>query len=165
MDPETLSDPDKANAFDFDAFLDRNSKEVRWPEIEAAARTLKSQFPKVGAIGFCYGGWASFKLSADPSLVDAISVAHPSMLDKTEVAGVKVPVQILSAEHDHLYTEELKQYTFEILPRTGVQWEYVYFPDMQHGFAVRGDINDKRQRDGLARAERSAVRFFKEYLY
>lgn len=165
VDPETLSDPEKANAFDIGAFVGRHSKEIRWPEIEASACTLKSKFPKVGAIGFCYGGWASFKLSANPSLIDAISVAHPSMLDRAEIAAVKVPVQVLSPEHDHSYTKELKQYTLETVPQTGVQWEYVYFPGMQHGFAVRGDINDNRQNDGLARAERSAVRFFKDYLY
>ncbi len=147
------------------AFVRRNSKEIRWPEIKAAAITLKSQYSKVAAIGFCYGGWACFKLAADPSLIDAISTAHPSALEKSEIDEVKVPVQVLAPENDHAFTEELKRYTLETLPKTGVQWEYVYFPSLQHGFATRGDPSDKKQKDGLERAKRSAVNFFNEFLH
>lgn len=147
------------------AFLGRHGKHVRWPQIKAAAETLKSQYPKVAAIGFCYGGWACFKLAADPSLIDAISTAHPSLVDKSEIDAVKVPVQILAPEHDFAFTEELKKYALETLPKTGVQWEYIYFPGLQHGFAARGDPDNQQQKDGLERAKRSAVNFFKEYLH
>ena len=160
-----MSDPEKAKSFDLEAFLGRNSKEIRWPEIKAAAQTLKSQYSKVAAIGFCYGGWACFKLAADPSLIDAVSAAHPSGLEKSEVDGVKVPVQVLAAGNDFAYPEELKRYTFETLAKTGVQWEYVSFPGLQHGFACRGDPSDKKQKDGLERAKRSAVNFFNEFLH
>ena len=45
-------------------FLGRNSKEVRCPEIENCAKALKQEhgFKKLGAIGFCWGGWAVFQL-------------------------------------------------------------------------------------------------------
>ncbi|KAM0193495.1 hypothetical protein ACHAPI_007564 [Fusarium lateritium] len=163
--PDALSDPEKAKSFNMGAFLGRNTKEIRWPEIKAAAQTLKSQYSKVAAIGFCYGGWAAFRLAADPSLIDAVSVAHPSGLEKHEINEVKVPVQILAPENDHEYTEELKSYTFEILPKTGVQWEYVHFPELGHGFASRGNPNDQKQKNGLERAKRCAVHFFNEYLH
>lgn len=165
VDPDALSDPEKQKNFDIGAFLGRHNKEVRWPEIKGHAQTLKSQYKKVAAIGFCYGGWAAFKLGADPSLIDAISTAHPSMLKKSEIESVKVPVQILSPENDFAYTPELKQATFDILPKTGVQWEYIYFPGLTHGFAVRGNPDDAAQKAGLERAKRSAVNFFKEFLH
>ncbi|KAF5010617.1 hypothetical protein FDECE_3219 [Fusarium decemcellulare] len=163
--PDALSDPEVAKTFDLRAFLGRNTKEIRWPEIKAAAQTLKAQYSKVAAIGFCYGGWACFQLAADPSLIDAISVAHPSGLEKSEIDGIKVPVQVLAPENDHEYTEELKMYTFEALPGTGVQWEYVHFPGLRHGFATRGDPNDEKQKNGLERAKRSAIHFFNEFLH
>jgi len=165
VEPDTMSNPENAKKFDTGAFIGRNSKEIRWPEIKASAQDLKKQYSKVGAMGFCYGGWAVFKLAADPSLVDAISTAHPSILEKSEIESVKVPVQILAPENDQMYTAELKQATFEILPKTGVQWEYVYFAGLSHGFAARGNPNDKKQKDGLERAKRSVVHFFKEYLH
>lgn len=63
---DLLTDPEKAKAFDVGAFLGRNSKEVREPEIFACARALKQDlgFQKVGAVGFCYGGWAVVRLAA-----------------------------------------------------------------------------------------------------
>ncbi|KAF4972205.1 hypothetical protein FSARC_1187 [Fusarium sarcochroum] len=163
--PDALSNPERAKDFNLGAFLGRNTKEIRWPEIKAAAETLKSQYTKVAAIGFCYGGWACFKLAADPSLIDAASTAHPSGLEKHEIEGVKVPVQVLAPENDHEYTNEMKSYTFETLSKAGVQWEYVHFPGLRHGFASRGDPNDTNQKNGLERAKRNAVHFFNEYLH
>lgn len=65
MSTETMDDPEKYKNFDLKAFgLDLNSKEKRFPEMVACAKALKSEhgFKKLGAIGFCYGGWAVFKL-------------------------------------------------------------------------------------------------------
>jgi dienelactone hydrolase len=165
VDPDAMSDPEKAKKFDLMAFIGRNSKEIRWPEIKDCAQELKKKYSKVAAIGFCYGGWACFNLAADPSLIDAVSTAHPSLLDKVEVDAVKVPVQVLAPENDFAYTEELKKYTLDTLPKTGVQWEYIYFPGLTHGFAARGDPNDPKQKDGLERAKRVAVNFFQEFLH
>lgn len=165
VDPDAMSDPEKAKKFDVMEFIGRNNKDKRWPEIKANAQELKKQYKKVGAMGFCYGGWACFKLAADPSLIDAVSTAHPSLLDKAEVDAVKVPVQVLAPENDFAYTEELKKYTLDTLPKTGVQWEYIYFPGLTHGFAARGDPSDPKQKDGLERAKRIVVNWFTEFLH
>lgn len=138
---------------------------MRWPEIKSAAQTLKSWHSKVGAIGFCYGGWAVFQLASDPSLIDAVSTAHPSLLENKEIDNLKVPVQILAPENDHAYTPELKEYSNKVIPTLGIPYEYVYFPGVNHGFAARGDVNDKLQKDSLERAKRSAVNFFNEFLH
>jgi len=76
-----------------------------------------------------------------------------------------VPVQILAPEHDFAFTPELKAYALEKLPGTGVLWEYVHFPGMQHGFAARGDPKDAKSKEGLERAKRCAVGWFVEYLH
>jgi Dienelactone hydrolase family len=67
--PEMLEDPEKAKTFDLMGFIGRHSKDLRFPEIQAAAKSLKTEhgFKKVGAIGFCYGGWAVFQLGAKVS--------------------------------------------------------------------------------------------------
>lgn len=54
----------QSGKFDVGAFIGRNSKQIRWPEIESCARALKREhgFEKVGAMGFCFGGWAVFRL-------------------------------------------------------------------------------------------------------
>lgn len=165
VDPEALSNPEKAKDFDLMAFLGRHSKEVRWPQIKEYAQTLKKQYKKVVAIGYCYGGWACFQLGADPQLIDAISMAHPSLVDKAEIDAVKVPIQVLAPENDFAYSEELKKYTLEKLPQLNVPWEYVHFPGVAHGFAARGDPNNAVQKAALEKAKRNAVGFFTEYLH
>ena len=67
---ETTDDPKKQEAFDLMAFIGRNNKEKRFPEISEFAKALKTEhgFKKLGAIGFCYGGWAVFQLGAKGEL-------------------------------------------------------------------------------------------------
>ena len=49
-----------------DEWIARNSKEFRYPEVEAFVKALKHKhgFQRIGAIGFCWGGWAAFQLGA-----------------------------------------------------------------------------------------------------
>jgi dienelactone hydrolase len=42
------------------SFLGRNSKANRQAAVFECAKALRSQYKRVGAIGFCFGGWAVF---------------------------------------------------------------------------------------------------------
>ena len=86
VDPERLSPGYKGEPFDIGAFLGRNGKDKRWPAISACAKALKKDlgFKKVGAIGFCYGGWAVLQLGRkSDTLVDCVSTGHPAMFDNS----------------------------------------------------------------------------------
>lgn len=37
------------------AFIGRNNKDIRYPEMVKVAEELKKNHKKIGAIGFCYG--------------------------------------------------------------------------------------------------------------
>ncbi|KAF1975966.1 alpha/beta-hydrolase [Bimuria novae-zelandiae CBS 107.79] len=165
VDPETLDDPEKRAKFSMPDFFAKHSKDVRFPEIVAAAKELKSKYKKTAVIAYCWGVCACFRLGADPALVDVISVAHPLLVEKPEIDNCKVPVQIMAAEHDMEFTPELKEYTNKVIPTLGVPYEYIYFPGLVHGFAAKGDQNDDKQKDGLERSKNSAVGFFKEFLH
>jgi len=165
VDPDMLSTPEKQKTFSIPDFIGRHNKDVRYPTITKFAKALKSQYSKTAAIGYCYGGWACLKLGSDPSLVDAISMAHPSLVEKPEIDGVKVPIQIMAPETDQAFTPELKEYANKVIPTLGVPYEYIYFPGLVHGFATKGDPNNSLQKDGLERAKNSAVKFFLEFLH
>lgn len=88
---DTMTDPKKREAFGVMDFIGRNSKEIRFPEMKACAEALRKDYKKIGAIGFCYGGWAVFQLGAKgANLVDAISTAHPSLLTHDEISNIGV---------------------------------------------------------------------------
>ena len=153
---------------DLPGFVTRNSRDIREPEIFALARELRQSHKHLGAIGFCYGGWAVFRLGAkehDPPLVDCISTGHPSMLTKKDIDEVGVPVQLLAPEHDPAYPAEMKSYTFERVPKNGVYLDYVHFPAVEHGCLTRGDPGIKGEREAMARAKNAAVSWFKQFLY
>ncbi|KAK5111996.1 hypothetical protein LTR62_004530 [Meristemomyces frigidus] len=164
VDPNMFSDPEKMKSFDLGEWTERHNRVKRWPAVEACAKELRAKYSKLGAIGYCWGGWAVFQLSGE-SLVDAISTAHPAMFNEKDVDSVKTPIQLLAPEEDMTFTPELKKYCLENLPKTGVPWEYIYFEGHKHGFASRGDPSTDHGRAGFERAKRSAVNFFTEFLH
>lgn len=159
--------PSEWGPLDLPGFTSRNSKETREPEIFAFARELREKYQHVGGIGFCYGGWAVFRLGARTSggLVDSISTAHPSWLTKEEIEGVGVPVQILAPEIDPVFTPELKYLCNRVIPSVGLDYDFQHFPALEHGFAVRGDRENEAELKGLVRAKNAAVYWFNQYLH
>lgn len=153
---------------DVASFFQRNGRVQREPEIFACARALRESYAKVGAVGYCYGGWAVFRLSAaehQPALVDCITAGHPSLLTKEDIDGVAVPVQILAPERDQVYTAELKTHTFQTVPTKGVAFDYQHFPGVEHACLVRGDETKDGEREAMVRGKNAAVAWLKQFLH
>lgn len=136
------------------------------PEIFECARVLRSRYQRTGAIGFCFGGWGAFRLGARGNkLVDCISTAHPTNLEKEEIQNVRVPVQIMAPEFDPQFTEGLKAFSNQTIPTLGVPYDYQYFPGLEHAFAIRGDPAKVNERMGMERAKNAAVLWFRQWLH
>lgn len=147
------------------SFQQRNSKEIRYPEMLECARILRSRYQGFGVIGFCYGGWGCFRLGAEsPPVVDCISMAHPTHVEKDEIRNVRVPVQILAPQHDTQFNEDLKAFSNQTIPTLGLPYDYQYFPGLEHAFATRGDPKNPAERKGMERAKNAAVSWFRQWL-
>ncbi|KAI0159935.1 dienelactone hydrolase family protein [Hypoxylon sp. FL1284] len=168
VDPQILLSGE-FHKFDFKSFLERNGRAARDAEVLDAARALRAlQFKKVGAVGYCYGGWAVFRLGArehSPPLVDCIATGHPSLLTPQDIDEVAVPVQILAPEHDPVYTAELKAHTLTTLPTLGIPWDYRHYPGVSHGAFIRGVESTPGERSAMVSAKNAAVHWFREYLH
>ncbi|KAJ2905609.1 hypothetical protein MKZ38_004903 [Zalerion maritima] len=157
---------------DLAGFVGKNGRDVREKEIFSCARALKKElgYEKVGAIGFCYGGWAVFRLASQTvdegekeeekkkkeKIVDCIVAAHPSMSTKEDVDGIDgVPTQMLAPEIDPAFTEELKMYFFRTMLKKGVPFDYQHFPSVVHGCLTRGDEKRDGEREALWTSDRS----------
>ena len=158
-----------------DAYLAANSREVRSPEILACARHLRGQYSRVGAIGYCYGGWAGFHLAsetlnpannAQQPLLDCLVIGHPSLLTEIDIDAVspRVPVMVLAPEVDAMYTPFLKANTLRVLPEKGVPFVYRHFPGVEHNCFVRGDPEREGERDAMERGLGAAVGWLREWL-
>jgi hypothetical protein len=111
-----------------------------------------------------------FRIQANKGLqsnpvVDCISMAHPSLVNKQEIEAVGVPTQILAPETDTQLTPELKEFCNKTIPALGLEYDYQYFPGLVHGFATRGDMTNPLQKKGLERAKNAAVHWFLQHLH
>ncbi|KAG7289290.1 hypothetical protein NEMBOFW57_005656 [Staphylotrichum longicolle] len=155
---------------DLEGWRARNARAVREPEIVAFARVLKEsgRYERVGAIGFCWGGWTVLRLGAREfggGLVDCVSMGHPSWVTEEDVEGVDVSVQVVAPEVDHVFTEEMKLFTFKTLMRKGVAFEYLHLPGVEHGCLSRGDADKKGEREAMVRGKNAAVAWFRQWLH
>lgn len=146
------------------AFVRKNGRDVREPELFECAKTLRRGFAKVGAAGFCYGGWACLRLASaqhQPPLVDCISVGHPSLMTIEDIDGVggAVPVQMLAPEIDQAYPAEMKLHTFTALQKLNVPFEYRHFSGVEHACFIRGSDGeeDPGEWDGMVRGKNAIV--------
>ncbi|KAH6698501.1 Alpha/Beta hydrolase protein [Leptodontidium sp. MPI-SDFR-AT-0119] len=163
---DIVLDQSQWSKLDLPAFMGRNTKAIRTPEILGCAKELRSKYERVGAIGFCFGGWGSFRLAGkEHKLVDCIAVAHPTMLEKEEISNVGVPVLIMAPEFDPMFTPELKAFANQTIPTLGVPYDYQYFPGVEHAFAVRGDPKNPGEREAMDRAKDAAVLWFHQWLH
>lgn len=172
LDAGMLADLRRWNEFDIVAWGARHSKEKTWPGILASAKSLQETYSRVAAIGFCYGGWASFALGSaalnppgQTPLLNCISVGHPSWLTKEEIDEVAVPVQIVAPEVDPVFTPELKEYAWRVVGGKNAPFDYRAFPGVERSFCTRGNPADERERRAMARAKRAQVGWVKEWLH
>ncbi|KIX93007.1 uncharacterized protein Z520_11280 [Fonsecaea multimorphosa CBS 102226] len=163
---DIILDPKEWDKLDLPNFEKRNSKATRTPEIFESAKELKSRHERVGAIGFCFGGWGAFRLAGQgKDLIDCISAAHPTDIEKEEIRNVRVPVQIIAPEFDPKFTPELKAFSNTTIPTLNVPYDYQFFPGLAHAFAIRGDPQNPSERKGMERAKDAAVYWFRLWLH
>lgn len=150
---------------DIAGFRNRNSREIREPEIFAAAKELRTKgHTKLGAVGFCFGGWGVLRLAAE-NLVDAIVCAHPTGTTKEDLDGVGVPIMFLAPERDTVFPDELKEYAFKaLLSKKSVPFEWIHFPGVAHGCMTKGDEKVEGEREAMAKGKGAAVRWWGEWL-
>lgn len=153
-------------------FRAQNSRAIREPEIFSCATALRSQgFSKIGAIGYCYGGWGVLRLGSridgQPPLVDAVIAGHPSWLVEKDFDDVAVPMQMLAPETDGQLTDELKRYCFEamVLRKKDVPFEYVHLAGVAHGCLTKGDERVKGEREAMVKGKDAAVDWFRQWLF
>lgn len=66
-----------------------------------------------------------FRLAAKGNkLLDCVSVALPSLPEKSEIDTLAVPTQILASEMDPHLTPELKEYCNKATPALGIPYQY-----------------------------------------
>ncbi|KAI8716128.1 DLH domain-containing protein [Fusarium sp. LHS14.1] len=167
------SDPAPLNidGFDIMGWLTKGSQgdnphtqEAIDPIVISGINYLKSLggITQIGAVGYCLG--AKYVIRHFKDGISCGFIAHPSFVEEQELSAVVGPLSIAAAEHDDIFTVEKRHQSEAILSKSNNDWQMNLFSRVHHGFAVRGDMNDRKQRFAKDQAFNQAVEWFKSHL-
>lgn len=171
----------------FIPFLIRANPPKAVPDVLAYARKVRAALPpgaKLGICGFCWGGYQSTALSAEPAieggtepLIDAQFCAHPSALKAPTmivdaVTKFNVPYSLAHADLDFNLTTKVVEETEAILRQkvgkgdgeNGYHYDFKVYAQCHHGFACRAKPGDEVETKGSEDAKVQAIEWFKKWL-
>lgn len=90
--------------------------------------------------------------------------AHPSFAEDDEIAAVKGPLSLALSESDHFFTPEKKTSTEAALAKGKSPYQITIYGGTGHGFGIRGDMSDPKQKFAKEAAFHQASMWFAEYL-
>lgn len=134
-------------------------------EAKPIVEAIKSKgVSKIGAAGFCWGAKVTVELAKD-SLVQAAVILHPSFVTVDDIQGVKVPISVLGAEHDHMSPPELLKQFEEVLDKKPEMDCFVkIFPGVVHGWSMRYKDEDEVSSKCAQEAYQDMLDWFIKYL-
>jgi len=164
--PSDVFDPGyKGEKFDLMAWVGKQKPENVDKMVEDCIEGMKSEYgvKKIGAVGYCFGGRYVVRFLKD-GRIDAGFGAHISLVEDSEIEAVKGPLSLACAETDNVFGTEKRHTAEGLLAKTGAPYELRLFGATQHGFAVRCDLKDPKQKYAKEAAFNQAVVWFNEWL-
>ncbi|KAI1453743.1 alpha/beta-hydrolase [Annulohypoxylon moriforme] len=148
--------------FNVTKFLADHSPEATDPIIATAIDFLRTELgvKKVVATGYCFGGRYTFRVLAEGKGVSAGFAAHPSLLEDGEISAITGPASIAAADGDDMTPAERRSAIEALLLETGHPYSLALYGGTQHGFGVRANISDPKQKFGKEEAFFQAIRWF-----
>ncbi|EON67882.1 hypothetical protein W97_07379 [Coniosporium apollinis CBS 100218] len=150
---------------DFMGWLNKHPTSRVEPVIEATLKHMRGELgcKAIGGVGYCFGGKYVARWLKKGKL-DAGYTAHPSFMEADELRGIEGPLSIAAAETDSIFPAEKRHETEEILHKMSVPYQINLFSGVEHGFAVRAEIDNKEKRFAKEQAFYQAVQWFDAYV-
>ncbi|RKL36643.1 hypothetical protein BFJ72_g8192 [Fusarium proliferatum] len=156
-------------------FTIRNKPQKRYPGIRQFMDDLRCNEAvdlKVGVVGFCWGAYGITHLAHGEvaangkTIIDAAFTAHPSEIEVfKDIEPVKLPYSLAIGDVDFALPLKEVHKAAEILEaKRDIDTEVVVIPHAKHGFAVRGNPNNKEEKEMADQAEDQVVRWFTKHL-
>ena len=152
-------------------------KTFTWESLEPKLRDVQKSVLEplgveaVGAVGFCWGAYVTFKMSAN-KMIKACAACHPSLnigpylFDdpiEAQAAAVTTPVLLCPAGNDGDIVKEGGAVQ-DIITKKGLSIKIKTFPDMRHGWVPRGDATEAPIARDVQAALDQVTAFFAEQL-
>ncbi len=144
--------------------LEPDERTRRLDAVRAYALNIPAGSGRIGSVGFCWGGTASFAYAVDQSDLNAAVVYYgTSPIDATDFQRIKAPVLGLYGEDDERVNATIPS-AEKAMADLGRSYESIIFPGAGHGF-----LRAQAEREGanLRAAEQGwmhTLTFFREHL-
>lgn len=124
------------------------------------ATQLAKDYPSVQAVGFCIGARLVMNLiRAQPAVLKAGVVYHPTFLAADDVPEVKLPMLFNCAAREEIFSPELRAQFEAAL--AGSESRFIDYAGTEHGFGARpeGELAHKSS----AEAAVNTIAFFQKH--
>jgi dienelactone hydrolase len=179
-DPIPLNRPE---GFDFPQWLGKHGTDKVDPIIAKSIEEMRGKYgvKNLGAVGYCFGAKYVARF-LKKGKIDAGYCAHPSFVEKAELEAIEGPFAIsaagklmrfanaqsalltLAPETDQIFPAEKRHESEVILKGTGQPYQIFLFSGVEHGFAVRADINKLDNKLAKEQAFLQAVNWFDTFI-
>jgi len=154
--------------FDLQTWFPSHSAQHTGKRVRAVLEALKEQgITRFAAVGYCYGARLVWDLSYD-KLIHVSACAHPSLLNPEDLdkyaKECDQPLLINSCETDGQFPKEKQERADKVFADFKPGYSRPYFPGVEHGFAVRGDLSKPEVKAAKEGAFKNTVEWFIKYL-
>ena len=182
--------PKNTTGFDMTAWLNRHPPTLVEPIIDTTIKYMRSEFgvKNIGVVGYCFGGRYVARLLAPGKGIQAGFTAHPSMVTKPEWQAISAPLSIAAAgksylrsikglfmplhdamsytklETDSIFPTPVRRETEDVLQKLGIPYQVTVYGGTQHGFGVRVDLKNSKQKFAKESAFYQAIRWFDQWV-
>ncbi|KAJ5730714.1 uncharacterized protein N7483_005222 [Penicillium malachiteum] len=118
---------------------------------------------KIAAVGYCFGARYVTRFLKDGQ-INVGYHAHPTGTTHEDLAAIEGPLSISAAEIDQAFSVQLRHESEITLAKTGQAWQINLFSGVKHGFAVRADLSDPKQKWAKEQAFCQAIAWFNYHL-
>ncbi|OBT41463.1 hypothetical protein VE00_08075 [Pseudogymnoascus sp. WSF 3629] len=141
------------------AFADENVP--KW--VSAVKEKYGEDKTKYACVGYCFGApYVCNELAGNT--VTAGAFAHPAFLKEHHFFNLKKPLFLSCAEVDHTFGTPSRRRALEILQTEKKPYQLQLFSGVQHGFALRGDLENPYERYVKEQSLKGIVEWFDFWL-
>jgi len=145
---DTTTDPN----FDYEAWKNKHTAGAdeiipTWiPEVRSKYGKTDTKF---ACVGYCFGAPYVCNELADGGICTAGAFAHPAFLKEHHFYNLNKPLFLSCSEVDHTFNTESRRKAITILQSEKKDYQLQLFAKVEHGFALRGNMNDPYESEYL----------------
>ncbi|KAF8193917.1 dienelactone hydrolase [Mycena galopus ATCC 62051] len=133
--------------------------------IEAAKNQFGTPETKYAVVGYCFGApYVMDALSESSSTACVGAFGHPAFLNESHFVKCARPLFLSCAETDHTFPAPARHRAEEILTAGKRTFHIQLFSGVEHGFALRGNMDDPYERFTKEESANGIVRWFTKFM-